>query len=208
MTESFTILGKTLEFDPSEHIYKYDGHELPSITRLLKNILPDKYKGVDENTLNIASIRGTYIHMLIEEYEKCQIDDSSSKELRNYKFLKKNYKFEVVSSETPVVLFDNGTPIAGGMIDLVIKKDDKLGIADIKTTSVLDKEYVTVQTNLYRIAYQQSYGEEISFLKAIWLKEDKRRFVNLPINEHYLNEALKTRTNKSIYSLENNNFII
>ena len=61
--------------------------------------------------------------------------------------------------------------------------DGQIGGADIKRTSSLDKEYVAYQLNLYRIAYRQCYGDEWKFLRAIHLRDNVRRFVELPINE-------------------------
>ena len=66
---------------------------------------------------------------------------------------------------------------------MVLMLDDQVGIADIKRTSALDKDYLAYQLNLYRIAYRQTYGIEADFLRAIHLREDTRKFVNIPINE-------------------------
>ena len=56
-------------------------------------------------------------------------------------------------------------------------------LADIKTTSTLDKEYLAYQLNLYRLGYMQSYDEEITKLYGVHLRDDKRKFVEIPINE-------------------------
>ena len=74
---------------------------------------------------------------------------------------------------------------------MVISKDDEMGLADLKRTSTLDKEYLGLQLNLYRIAYQQSYRQEISFLKGIHLREDVRKYVNIPINEQFTWDFIK-----------------
>ena len=66
---------------------------------------------------------------------------------------------------------------------MVWKEGDKVGIGDIKRTSSFDKEYVAYQTNLYRLGYQQSYGVEISFLRGVHLRDDVRKYIELPINE-------------------------
>ena len=74
---------------------------------------------------------------------------------------------------------------------MILKDGDKVGIADIKRTSVFDKEYVTYQTNLYRIGYQQCYGTKIEFLKGLHLREDTRKYIDLPINEEMSLELVK-----------------
>ena len=78
---------------------------------------------------------------------------------------------------------EDDEPVSAGRLDLVLMMDDKTGLADIKRTSTLDKEYLAYQLNLYRIAYQQCYGVQIDFLKGLHLREDVRKFVNIPIKE-------------------------
>ena len=94
-----------------------------------------------------------------------------------------DHDMEVIENEVPVILFDDGEPIAAGRLDLVLKMGDQIGGADIKRTSTLDKEYLGYQLNLYRIAYKQSYGVEWEFLKGVHLRESVRKFVDIPINE-------------------------
>ena len=182
MNESWQIAGRTLEFIEETHTYIYDGVILPSITQILKTKYSNKYDGISKEILNKASIRGTEVHKAIEEYEK-EGKETKHKELRNYKFLKNRFNFECIQNEIPVVLFKDDKPIAAGRIDLVLKEGDKVGIGDIKRTSSFDKEYVAYQTNLYRLGYQQSYGIEISFLRGVHLRDDVRKYIELPINE-------------------------
>lgn len=68
--------------------------------------------------------------------------------------------------------------------------DGKTGLADIKRTSTLDKEYLAYQLNMYRIAYQQCYDTEISFLKGVHLRENVRKLVDIPINEEVTMELV------------------
>jgi hypothetical protein len=103
-------------------------------------------------------------------------------EVRNFLFLQKAFKFEVVDNEVPVILFHAQEPICAGRLDLVIKTDEGLGLADIKRTSVLDRDYLFYQLNIYKIAYEQCYWQDISFLKGIHLKGNQRRYAHIPIN--------------------------
>jgi hypothetical protein len=113
-------------------------------------------------------------------------------EVRNFEWLKKTFQFEPVDTEVPVILYDHGTPIAAGRLDLVLKTQGVKSIADIKTTATLDKEYLAIQLNLYRRAYQQSYGETIGSLDAIHLRrKEVRKFVPIPINEEITDEVIK-----------------
>ena len=183
MIESWEIAGGLLEYIDESHTYLYDGIILPSITQILKIKFGNKYNGVSKEVLQKASARGTKVHQAIEDYEKRSIDDLKCKELRNYKFLKDRFKFECLENEIPIVLFLDGKPVCAGRIDLILKEKEAIGVADIKRTSVFDKEYVAYQTNLYRIGYQQCYGVEITFLRGIHLRNDVRKYIELPINE-------------------------
>lgn len=189
--ESWEIAGGLLEYIDETHTYIYDGVILPSITQMLKIKFENKYNSVDEKVLKKAAEKGTAVHQAIEDYEKRSIDDASCVELRNYKFLKKQFDFKCLDNEVPIVLFYNDKPIAAGRVDLIIEDKGKVGIADIKRTSVFDKEYVAYQTNLYRIGYQQSYCVEISFLRGIHLRDKVRKYIELPIKEDMMLEFIE-----------------
>ena len=180
--EVWEIAGRVLEYVDDSHTYVCDGIIVPSITQSLKTRFNNKYAGVDRVTLNRAAQRGTEVHRAIEMY--CKTDEESDlPELRDFKFLQKTYKFNVLANETPVILFKDSQPILAGRLDMVIEIDGQLGLADIKSTSVLDKEYLAYQLNLYRIAYKQSYGIETDFLRGLHLRKGARKFVQIPINE-------------------------
>jgi len=180
--ERWRLRGHILEYYDDTHTYLVDGIEVDSVTQILKTRFGAKYARVDNETLKRAADKGTAVHEAIERY--CtQGLESDLIEVRNFKFLQKLYDFTVIDNEVPVILFKDEKPIAAGRLDMVIRIGDKLGGADIKRTSTLDKEYIAYQLNLYRIAYRQTYGKEWEFLRAIHLKENVRKFVNIPINE-------------------------
>ena len=137
-----------------------------------------------------AAEKGTEVHAAIENYCKTG-EDNGLKEVHNFKFLQRAYNFKVVGNEIPVILFMDGTPVSAGRLDLVLEIDGKIGLADIKRTATLDKEYLAYQLNLYRIAYQQCYNTPIDFLKGVHLREDTRKFVDIPINEKMAIELVK-----------------
>lgn len=183
------IKGHTIEFIEDGHVYLVDGVITSSVTQMLQYKFNHKYDHVSSNVLNNAADKGTAVHKAIEDY--CvKGTESDLPELRNFKFLQKKYEFKVLGNEIPVLLFKDDKPICAGRFDLVIFKDGKNGLADIKRTSVLDKEYLGYQLNLYRIAYMQCYGGAIDFLAGIHLRENTRKFVNIPINEKLIWEFI------------------
>ena len=103
--------------------------------------------------------------------------------MSNWRSRRHKRKFTTIDSEVPIILFRDGIPVGAGRLDLVLEENQELGLGDIKRTSVLDKEYLGYQLNLYRIGYQQCYDKDIKFLKGLHLREDVRKYVNIPINE-------------------------
>ena len=191
MIETWEIAGGLLEYIDESHTYIFDGEILPSITQILKIKFGKKYQNVDKSVLKRASEKGVIVHKAIEDYEINGIEDTSCIELYNYKFLKKQFKFECIANEVPIVLFVDNKPVCAGRIDLILKDKNNIGIGDIKRTSEFDKEYVTYQTNLYRIGYQQTYGVEVSFLKGLHLRDKVRKYIDLPIKEELSLQLLK-----------------
>lgn len=189
-----SINGHVLEYLDDGHVYLVDGVIVPSITRVMTVRFGKKYEGVDKDVLKRASEAGTALHEAIERYCK-DGEVTDLKELRNFQFLQKQYGFEVIENEVPVIIWKDEKPVCAGRLDMVIKMDGELGGADIKRTAVLDKEYLAYQLNLYRIGYLQSYGEEWKFLRGIHLRNDVRKFVTIPVNEmiawEILNEYLE-----------------
>ncbi len=181
--ESWNIAGGLLEYIDETHTYIFNGIILPSITQVLNVKFGKKYDGIPSEVLKRAAERGTRIHQAIEDFEKFNINDIGCIELSNYKFLKKAHKFKCINNEVPVVLFKDGEAVACGRLDLVIEENGQVGLGDIKRTSRLDKDYLKYQLNLYRIAYQQCYGTEIKFLRGIHLRNDVRKYIEIPIRE-------------------------
>lgn len=179
---SWDIKGHILEFVDETHTYLVDGVFVPSVSRILRYKFPNKYDGVDKQVLERAAMRGTEVHEAIEKLCKTgEIEDL--KEVKNFLFLQKQYNFEVLDNEVPMIIFLDDIPVAAGRLDLDLKINDDEGLADIKRTSVLDKEHLAYQLNLYRIGFQQSYDKDIKFLKGVHLRDDIRKFINIPINE-------------------------
>jgi hypothetical protein len=176
------IKGFALEFYEDEHIYLVNGEIVPSITQIVGSKFGGKYDAVNERVLNEAAVKGVEVHEAIERY--CKIgEEADLPEVRGFKFLQREYEFEVLGNEIPLILFRLEKPIAAGRCDMVIQNECGIGGADIKRTAVLDKNYLSYQLNLYRIAYRQCYGVEWSFLVGLHLRDDIRKFVGVPVNE-------------------------
>lgn len=181
--------GHALEYYDDTHTYLVDGIEVPSITQILKYKFGKKYDGINQEVLEKAADAGTRVHNAIENY--CRSGkESDLPEVRNFEFLMTHYNFEVIANEVPVILEMYGRVVAAGRLDLVLVENGEIGGGDIKRTATLDKEYLAYQLNLYRIAYRQTYGIEWKFLKGIHLRNDTRKYVNIPIKEEQVLQFL------------------
>lgn len=190
--ERWELKGGVLEFDGDTHTYIYDGVILPSVTQLLKKQFPDKYEGVTDAVLKRAAERGTQAHKAIEIY--CtQGDDDGSAEVRNYRFLEKNYGFKAISNEVPIVIFDaDNNPLCAGRLDMILTLESgEIAIADIKTTATLDKDYLAYQLNLYRLGAYQCYNIDAERLYGLHIRIDKRKFVEIPVDDLIILDILE-----------------
>lgn len=190
--ESWEIKGRTLEYDDASHTYLVDGIIVRSVTQLLKLKFGGKYDGIDAGVLKAAADRGTAIHKAIEEYCKTGRNEDVP-EVRDFKFLQHHYNFYVTGNEMPIILDFAGETYAG-RLDLILNMnlaDPCYAVADIKTTSTLDKDYLGHQLNLYRIGVEQCYDIVPQELYGIHLKDGKRKMVKIPIrSEKWLAESL------------------
>ena len=160
----------------------------PSVSKLL-SLKFDDYPNVPQAVLQAAADRGTEMHKAIEVYEKTG-KESDLQEFRNYLFLKKHFKIENVENELPVAYFEDGLPVFAGTIDQVCIIDGVPAINDFKRVSAPNKEKIAYQVNLYRLAYNQTFGVEVKALSFMQLRESVRKFTQLPINEEVIKAFL------------------
>jgi hypothetical protein len=186
--KEWQINNHTIEFIEEQHIYICDGVIVPCVSNILAYKFND-YSGVSREILQRASELGTELHRSIELYEQEGIT-SDLKEFKNYLFLKKQFKFENIANELPVLYEKGGRVLFVGTLDQIITIDGKLGINDFKRVSAPNKNKIAYQLNLYKMAYEQSYGKKIEFLSFTHLREDVRKFHELPINEKATEDLL------------------
>lgn len=188
MVEVFEINGHTLEYDDDTHTYIVDGLIKPSVTQILSMKFND-FDNVPQYIIERAGEKGTAMHEAIERFEKTGTADTST-ELRNYKFLKKYYRWTNIENELPIIYEENGEVLFAGRLDQIIEIDGKLGINDFKRVSAPNKEKICYQLNLYKLGYEQSYHNKIDFLAFTHLRENVRKFIKLPIAEEKTIELL------------------
>ena len=185
--ESWNLNGYTLEYDDDTHTYLVDGVIVPSVTQVLKVKFGGMYESVAPEVLKKAGERGTAVHKSIEDYCTKGIDLGTT-EVRHFRFLQEYYDFEPISNEIPIIVSKDNEAVCAGRLDLIIdinNENHDRAVADIKTTSTLNKEYLVYQLNLYRLGVIQCYPDlgAITKLYGIHIREDKRKLVEIPVNE-------------------------
>lgn len=160
-----------LRFDEKSHIYRLDGVEIPSVSRVMEPLKASSYAGISEKTLARAADKGSSVHNSIENWLKFGIDDIPE-EHRPYfdGFLEwwNEYQPEVVASEVKTY---HKLMRYGGTIDLLAYIGGKLTLIDFKTTYRLLEKSCGVQLEAYAQALA-SHGITVEEKHILHLTKD------------------------------------
>ena len=173
-----TLQESGIRFDKEQHRYFLGVAELSGITGFLKkHVFPNKYQDIPQWILDRAASNGTLIHESIELLDGGFPPAEMSDELKSYQRIKKENNLTTVANEYIVTDKEH---FASG-IDLVLTNDkEEIILADIKTTSVLDKEYVSWQLSIYAYLFEmQNPSLKANKLFVIWLRGDKSEYAEV-----------------------------
>ena len=182
----------------SGHAYTYiDGRHVPSVTTILSRCIHEEYivswanylgfkrlKYRDE--LNKAAVIGTMGHSAIEKFLKDGTEDANMC-LQSFRIwwdmLNENHKVEIIGIEESMIL-----PYCGGTYDLLLKIDDRIFLADLKTSNHLSFKYF-IQLAGYRHMLYKAKGINIDGCLILQLDKKEPRFteqaLDFFIKEHY-----------------------
>lgn len=165
-----------VEFIEDGHIYLKDGMIVPSVSSILHFIFPNKYKDIPLEILNKKAEYGTKVHESIEKLEQTgeliELNIYQKIALEQYLKLKNKYDIEVLEQEK-IISYEYDYC---GRFDMIARVGMDRCLCDIKTTSMLDKEYLSWQLSFYELAT----GENFDKLYAIWLpKKDLGELVEI-----------------------------
>lgn len=191
-------------FNQENHTYKLGDKFLNGITGILsKHLFPDKYSNIPEYILEKAAERGTYIHNCCELIDTLGVE-SDCTEAQNYVKLKEQYLLEPIANE--YIVSDNKH--FASSIDVVYRGNI---LADIKTTSKLDLDYIQWQLSIYKYLFElQNPKEKVTKLYAIWLRGETHEVKEVtPIAKKYIKELLEAEVkgvefSNPIVKIENN----
>lgn len=166
-------------FDKESHTYSYNGRKMEGITKMLrKRLFPAEYAGVPQEVLDAAAARGTAIH------EACEDADNGLPVVTEYLAEVKAYERERDKKElrhlASEYLVTDKTYFASA-IDKIYKVDDAtVDLGDVKTTSTLNKEYVSWQLSIYAHLFEKQNPDiKVRHLYAIHIRDGKCRIVRV-----------------------------
>lgn len=173
-------------FDPEAHTYTLNGVLLSGITGLIQEkIFPDKYKDIPKHILDEAARRGTYIH------EQCELIDEGAfpSTIEGVKYVENCKAYGLTHVESEYLVSDEEN--YASCIDKVMKgegyEENEFDLGDIKTTSKLDKEYVSWQLSIYAYLFELNNPDcKVKRLFAMWLRGEKSEFAEVerkPVEE-------------------------
>ncbi len=181
--EHYRINDYSVTFDPIKHQYWVDEKPIISVTQLIDEFYPKPYKNVDPEILKKAAERGNALHDMIEYFERFG-RKTYHVEMHSYLALKTQHQFDVLDNEKIVLIQHHGVVIAAGRFDMVIQSPfmQGLGIADVKRMAHLDEKRLTLQLNLYKLGYEQTYKQRIDYLKCIHIRNRYHNYIDIPVD--------------------------
>lgn len=171
---SEVILKKSpVVFDELAHTYDLNGVKLSGITSLLhRTIFADKYSGISRKVLDKAAEYGHNIHEQIELVDSLGVE-SDDPSVQAYCRMKEENNLVPLVNE---YLVSDEASYASS-IDIVFSD---YTLADIKTTSKLDMEYLSWQLSIYASLFEmQNPGLKVPRMLAIWLPKPRYGKPNL-----------------------------
>lgn len=184
------INGHKLRYIKDAHKYIVDGYETISVTDLIKRTNPNLYDGVNKKYLNIGSRRGNSLHESINYYEATG-NEGFSDEFKSYLKLKEEYKIESIYNELYILIVNTkGEPLCAGRLDMLFLAENSLGILEFKRTCELYLDNVTLQLNLYRYGFIQTYGINIDNLLCFRLRDSLKESTVIKIDNVLAESAL------------------
>lgn len=173
-----TTLNKSqVVFRELDHTYTLDGKSLSGVTSILnRQLFADKYSGISDEVLNKAAEYGKGVHESIELYDSLGIGEDEDA-VKSY--IKLCQKEGLTRLDNEYLISDND--YVASSIDVVF---DDCSLADIKTTSHLDEEYVSWQLSIYAYLFEKQNPDlQANRLLAIWIPKaryGKPKVVEVP----------------------------
>lgn len=170
------LVKSNVVFNEENHTYFLGEKELQGITGMIgRQLFPDKYKDIPDFVLKRAAEKGSRIHHQCEFADRTGLPPESL-EAENYIRERVNAGYRAFANEYTVSDNEN----FASNIDCVWEKDDRISLADIKTTMNLDREYLSWQLSIYAYLFElQNPLIRVHKLFGIWLRGKKSELVEI-----------------------------
>lgn len=161
-------------FNEEDHTYFLGEKQLQGITGMIsRQLFPDKYKDVPAFVMKRAADKGSRIHSQCEFVDSTGFDPESV-EAENYLRERTNAGYNALANEYTV----SDEEYFASNIDCVWEKNEKISLADIKTTYRIDKEALSWQLSIYAYLFEkQNLGLKVKNLYGVWLRGDKSELI-------------------------------
>lgn len=190
--KTYTINQQTLYFDAENHRYYIQGNRIPSVGDIVAMMMPSKKLRIEPSRLQNAAEKGQALKARIFAYETEGIK-SRDVELQGYIALKRQHQFEVKATNVPLFLYHFGQVVAAGHLSMLITSPYLKGnvLVDIKRRQHLDIARLTLQLNLYKLAYEQTYKTKIHTIKCLHIRNHLHHAIDIPLDRNGAEKALK-----------------
>lgn len=163
-----------LTFNEKEHQYYINDKLAISATQLLELIYPFDKTNLNQNVLENAMARGSYIHSCIEQYIELGVDTCNQHREYFDAFIEW-YKSSIVAGDklySEKQMYSESYMVAG-TTDLIIVNDNTKTITfiDFKTNTNIVPKKVALQLSIYKILYAPQNGYNV-VLKALQLTKE------------------------------------
>ena len=183
---------KELKLTTSEVVFVEESHqyflgekELQGITStLIPKAYPATYMGIDQETLENAAARGTFMHHVIEGYLNNGTYYEGLPELDNFIKVMADNKLTCLATE--YIVSDNER--FASAIDLVMaNKKGEICLVDLKRTSELHFEEVALQLSIYKRWFERmNPGLDVAHIYVLRLRDNECDFVELnPVSDGF-----------------------
>lgn len=212
MATKLNLAKSDVLFNQEEHTYMLGDKQLQGITStLMKIAFPDTYKGISETRLKKAAEHGSLVHEQIEIFEtlfdgnvSCCANMECSPEFNNYMLLKENNHLKHQAQE---YLVSDNEHFASAIDIIFTNENDEIVLCDIKTTSKLMYEHVSLQLSIYAMLFENmNPNMKVSHLSCMWLHGNDCKYVEVPrVSNETINEligAYLTHNEKYHYKVE------
>lgn len=168
-----------VQFDLATHTYtnidtwkKYVG----ITSTLMERLFPDKYAGVSKELLSQRAAYGSFVHSDLELMESIGVQPSTE-EGKNYLRLKEEHELRYLAGEHTVSDMEHYATNIDAIYEV---EENVVDIADFKTTSKLDREYVSWQLSIGAFLLEKNNPHvKVRKLYAIWLRGEIAEIVEV-----------------------------